>query len=769
MLVDLQGAQSIDHRDRGVARYVVELAAALERRAPERVRAYLLNPDLPMPSGIEPLVAGGKLRFVDEEGVYGDGHDLLHLASPVELSLPIDRLLPPAARAAGVSVCTTVFDLIPMSMPDVYLQDPGLRRRYVARTELLRSADGVITISEFVAGDVERRLGVDRRRITAIPLVPSATFRPPASRDAALRAAMAAVPGVRSSFVLYTGGSDGRKNVEGLLAGWAELPAEVRRSWQLVVAGSLPPLFRNHLEVRAAEAGFGERFLCTGYVDDPTLVALNQSAGLFVFPSLAEGFGLPIAEAVACATPAIGGDNTSIVELLPDEARFDATSPRAIAAAIHRGLTDEPHRRRLLDHAAARPRRTWDDVADETVAGYDDIPLRARSGVRGTPNRAQSGRWAFVSPLPPQPGGVAVHSARMLEALRRRCEVDAYVDGPPHQRAAMLAAATSGARPLAALERIEALQGRYDAVVYCLGNSEFHTGALAMLQRRPGVVLAHDVRLTNLYRFAPWQHPDGAPGGFDETVRRMYGHAVPAGAAVPEGVLMARDVIAASTRFVTTSAFAAELARLDARAEHRHRIATIPFAISDGALQQSDAASPVIASFGVLNPLKQGPLLVRAVAALGRRDVRLVFVGPASDDDTAQIRSAAEAGGIGGQVEVTGHVDDDAYRRHLLDTSIAVQLRATTNGESSAAIGDCLAAGLPTVVTDIGATRALPRDAIVPVAPDIDALALAAVLADLLGNDERRQALGRSAMAYADAHTFDVAADALYRLVSSPA
>ena len=753
MLFDLQGAQSIDHRDRGVARYVVELARALERRAPERIAAYLLNPDLPLPSSsIEPLVASGKVRFVDDDDVYAPDA-VLHLASPVELSLPLDRLLPPHARAARVRVCATAFDLIPMAMPEVYLQDPGLRRRYLARTELLRRADAVLTISGFVTEDVHERLGVDRRRITAIPLVPSATFRPAASRDAALRAAMASVPGLRSRFVLCTGGSDGRKNLEALVAAWGELPSQVRRSWQLVVAGSLPPLFRNHLEVLAASGGFADGFLCTGYVDDATLVTLNQSAGLFVFPSLAEGFGLPVTEALACGTPAIAGDNTSLVELLPEEARFDATAPSAIASAIHRGLTDEPHRRRILDDAATRPKRAWDDVADETVAAYDRIPDRARSSVRG---RTGPPRWAFVSPLPPQPGGVAVYSERLLAALRRRDDltVDAYVDGPPHLRADVLAAESS--RPLAALDRIEAFAGRYDAVVYSIGNSEFHTGALAMLQRRPGVVLAHDVRLTNLYRFARWQHPTAVPAGIDENA---------------EGALLAREVIASSTRFVTTSGFAAELARLDARREHRHRVVTIPFAISDGTIDAGSSSDPlVIASFGVLNELKQGSLLVRAAAALGRDDVRIVFVGPASERDAAAVRAAAEVSRLGGdKVEVTGHVDAAEYRRRLGETTVAVQLRSDTNGESSAAVGDCLAAGLPTVVTDIGANRALPRDAVVPVAADADSACLSIVLGELLDDARRRRELGRRARAYADAHTFDVAADALYRVVSSPA
>ena len=98
---------------------------------------------------------------------------------------------------------------------------------------------------------------------------------------------------------------------------------------------------------------------------------------------------------------------------------------------------------------------------------------------------------------------------------------------------------------------------------------------------------------------------------------------------------------------------------------------------------------------------------------------------------------------------------------------MAVQLRASTNGESSAAVGDCLAAGLPTVVTDIGAARSLPPDAVVRVPADVSVDDLAATLGPLLSDEGRRRSLATAARAYADAHTFDVAAEALYRLVSS--
>ena len=773
MLYDLQGGQSIDHRDRGVARYVVELALALERRSPGAVSAYLLNPDLPLPGGIEPLVASGKLRFVDEPGVYGRG-DHLHLASAVELSIPLDRLLPPAARSARVRVTATVFDLIPLAIPATYLEDPGQRRRYLARLELLRGAAGVIGISSFVADDVVERLGVERRRVAAIPLVPSAGFVPAPSVDEAVRAAVAAVPGLRSSFVLYTGGSDGRTNLEGLVVAWSRLPPNLRAGWQLVVAGSLPPLQRNHLEVMADRLGIGGAaggFLCTGFVDEATLVLLNQAAGLCVLPSLAEGFGLPAVEAMACGTPTIVADNTAFVELLPAEARFDATSPAAMATAIERALTDDPHRNRLRQWAEDRPRRTWDDVADETLAFWSRaVPVgsvqrdQKRTGVRG--GRL---RLAFVTPLPPQPGGVAEYSRRLLEPLGERCDVDVYVDGPPHHRDAVLAAeapaSIASVRPLAALERVSALCGPYDAVVCCLGNSEFHTGALARLLRHGGIALAHDVRLTTLYRFAPWQHPSAAPDGFSATLHRMDGRlpeslgasgSLSADDAERWGVLMARDVIAASSAFLVTSDFAANLARLDARPEHRDRVRSVPFAI--GGLVEVDRreGARVVASFGVLNRLKQAPLVAAACRELG---VPLVFVGPSSETDADAVR--------GPGVEITGEVDPEEYARRLSSATVAVQLRGSTNGESSAAIGDCLAAGVPTVVTEIGANRSLPDDVVVKVPPDVTAAQLTSTLRGLLADDARRAALSAAARAYARSRSFEAAADALLAEVRS--
>src|SRR4029077_14499286 len=142
-------------------------------------------------------------------------------------------------------------------------------------------------------------------------------------------------------FVLYTGGMDDRKNFHGLFRAWGRLPRAVRDGWQLVMVCSMDGPTRNHLVHLAREADIETRLLLPGFVPDAVLRLLYQSTDLFVFPSLYEGCGLPIAEALACGARTIGSSTSSVAELLVPEAQFDPASDRAMARAIEQALTDD--------------------------------------------------------------------------------------------------------------------------------------------------------------------------------------------------------------------------------------------------------------------------------------------------------------------------------------------------------------------------------------------------------------------------------------------
>jgi glycosyltransferase involved in cell wall biosynthesis len=765
VLVDVQATQSASHRDRGVARYTAELAAALWRRHPDRIHSFLLNPDLAPPGSVEELVAGGRLGYADRCDV--SGARLLHLCSPFELDVPIGRLWPGRAATRGMRLAVTLYDLIPEIFAERYLADPGLRRRYRARLELVRAADVVLAISETTARDAVDRLHLPEHRVVVVGAAAGDSYARPVSRAEALMAARGAVNGLEERFVLYTAGMDDRKNFEGLFRAWGRLPVAVRDAWQLVMVCSVDDPTRNHLVHLAREAGIEHRLLLPGFVPDAVLRLLYQSTDLFVFPSLYEGFGLPVAEALACGARVIGSGTSSVAELLVPAAQFDPADDQAIATAIECALTDETMQA-ALDEQARGDLASWDVVADRTVDAYDRVLARPRPPARRRP------LVAIVTPLPPAASGVADYSYRLLAALREHCDIHAFADGlrvvdpdlgPPRAPEGI------DVLPVARLLDQERARGGYDCVLYCLGNSQFHSGALAQLRRRSGAVLAHEVRLTDLYALSG-----------DECLAEMYqGLPAEAGAAgrlTPNeaeriGVLMAAEIVMLADRFVVMSTYAADRVRLDVPPDAGDRIDVVPFGIPDVVVDATPAAErePVIATFGVVNEVKQNALLISAFPSVLTQhpDATLALVGPCADAEHERLTALAASLGIGDRVVITGSVTAAEYASWLDRAAVAVQLRRTANGESSAAVADCLAAGAVLIVTGIGAFRDLPAAGVTSVSPTVSAGELAALIAGLLAAPDRRTALAAAARDYAATNSFAVAARRLFGTVIEPA
>ena len=775
VLVDVQATQSSSHRDRGVARYTAELAGALWRRHPSLVHSFLLNPDLAPPGSVEALVASGRLVHSDRVDVRAAR--LLHICSPFELEVPISRLWPARAASRGMRLAVTLYDLIPEIFAERYLEDPGLRRRYRSRLELVRAADVVLAISEATARDAVDLLHLPEERVVVVGAAAADSYGPPASRAESLTAARAAVSGLEERFVLYTGGMDDRKNFHGLFRAWGRLPREVRDGWQLVMVCSMDDPTRNHLVHLARAAGIEARLLLPGFVPDAVLRLLYQSADLFVFPSLYEGYGLPVAEALACGARTIGSGTSSVGELLVPGARFDPERDDGIASAIERALTDDAMRS-LLDDQAAQTRPGWDAVADKVAEAYERLLARPRPPARRRP------RVAVVTPLPPAASGVADFSYRMLTELRDYCDVHAFADGRRHVSSDLgPPRAPEGVEvlPVQFLVEQERARGGYDCVVYCIGNSEFHAGALAQLRRRSGVVLAHEVRLTDLYALSA-DEPGAVPGGFAACLHAMYEGLPPdtgkSGRLAPDeserfGVLMAEEVVALADRFLVMSRFAADRVALDIDAEYAERVVVLPFGGRDVVEHATPAAErgPIIASFGIVNDIKQNSLPIAALPAVLARwpDASLVFVGPCAASDRAQLTDLAAALGVSAHLVVTGGVTDAEYASWLDRAAVAVQLRRSANGESSGTVADCLASGPVPIVSGIGAGRDLPADGVVSVGPSVSAGALATVVSDLLADPERRNALAAAGRAYAAAHSHAVVARRLFEDVIEPA
>ncbi len=772
VVLDLQAAQSPTFRERGVARYALDYAAALVRTVPELIDQVLVRSDLPSITAAPEALTGAVMTALPDWGRSGG---VFHAMSPFDIETPVRTIWPREASRTGRRLVVTVYDLIPELFPDTYLLDPGVRRRYRARRELIRAADHVMTLSRSAADDVVDYLGVPEHRLTVVGAACSDAFRPGGDRRTEAELARSAVPGLGDRTVVYNGAVEPRKNMEGLIRAFARLPHGVRSRHQLVLVCRLQPLERNHYEVLARNLGLADaELLLTGLVSDPTLVHLYRSATLVAYPSFYEGYGLPVVEAMACGAPVVVSDTSSLRELVAPEATFDPSDADDMAGALERALVDETHRGRLLRWSAGT-RPSWTDVAERAAVVYRSLATGAGPGRRRPAAWRRRPLVALVTPWPPATTGVASYSRRLARSLADSVEVEVFVDGDASEES--LANPEFSSYPAWSLPSVDSARGGYDAVIACVGNSEHHAGALALVRRHqvPAAVLAHDVRLNGLYRHGAAR--GAVPEGIAAVLADLYEGATESwltdGWLQPEeaaahGVYLARELIGLARPFIVTSDFAADLARGDARPEDRGNIAVSPFAYPAPTPRQPRLEVPgLVCTFGLVNSIKQPELMVSAFALVHRTDpgTRLAFVGPIDPALRERYHALALRLGVAGAVTFTGAVDDEEYGSWLARASVAVQLRASTNGETSAAVADGLTHGVATVVTDIGPARQLP-DFVAKVPVDATPQVLADTLGELLHDHDRRASRVAEGLAYVAARGFDQEARHLLALLA---
>jgi glycosyltransferase involved in cell wall biosynthesis len=373
--LDARGTQSVGHAERGIARYVSEHTEALLELAPDLIGWIGLNPDLPLPEAGGAFERSGKLAWQTSSAGPPEGTPpIYHVMSPFEAELGLDDIWPRWSRSTRLVV--TLYDLIPLIMREQYNADWGYwATAWIARLGLMRAAHQVLTISEHTAEDAIEHLRLPEDRVTVIGSGVSDRFSSlVSSRHEAAALIGTELPNVRPGFLLYVGGVDYRKNLEGALRGYAELPQAMRDRHQFVIVCKLPYHRRVSLRAFALDLGIEPRnLLLTGFVPDRTLAALYRDCELFIFPSLYEGAGLPILEAMTCGAPVAASRASAMPEFLGDPAAtFDPADPADIARCI-REVLESPGMLEALRESSRREAgvHTWRRVAERTVEGYE--------------------------------------------------------------------------------------------------------------------------------------------------------------------------------------------------------------------------------------------------------------------------------------------------------------------------------------------------------------------------------------------------------------
>jgi len=268
---------------------------------------------------------------------------------------------------SGAAV-TTIHDLSYLHYPQHHPRERvAFMNRQMPRT--LAQAAMIVTDSEFVRRELIDLLGVAAHRIQTVPLGVDKSFRPRSPAESAPILARHGLAGV--SYLLVVATLEPRKNLLRLIEAYSRLPMPLRQQHPLVIVGARGWL-TGELERRLVPLERSGQIKRLGYVSQEDLPLIYSSAHAFVFPSLYEGFGLPVLEALASGTPTLTSNRSSLPEVAGDAALLvDPENVDTLTAGLERLLTDAEWRAQATERGLRQARQfSWERCVDETVAVY---------------------------------------------------------------------------------------------------------------------------------------------------------------------------------------------------------------------------------------------------------------------------------------------------------------------------------------------------------------------------------------------------------------
>lgn len=786
IVIDLQACQS-ESRYRGIGRYSMSLAQSIARNRGEHEIIIALNDlfpgtietirssfnDLLPQENIRVWRAPGPISEIENEHswrqrvaenlreafLFSLRPDIILVCSLFE-GLVEDAVTSVGIFERDIPTAVILYDLIPYIHRQLYLENPGMESWYLKKLDHLRRADLWLSISESSRQEGINYLGFPASQVVNISTDADIQFQKlQVSTDDEQR--LRQKYNLNRAFVMYTGGIDHRKNIEGLIRAFAKLPVALRREHQLGIVCKAQHENRVALERLAHQQGLEkDEVVLTGFVSDSDLVSLYNMCALFVFPSWHEGFGLPALEAMRCGVPVIGANTSSLPEVIGlDEALFDPHSDEAIATKIHQALTDEAFRADLICHSREQAKKfSWDESAKRAIAAFEQLHTEHKQARPHFGMSAHRPKLAYISPLPPDRSGIADYSAELLPELARHYDIEVIV--------AQENVSDSWVKACCQIHSIDWFKlhaDRYDRILYHFGNSSFHQHMFDLLERFPGVVVLHDFFLSGVQAHREinglegycWVRELYASHGYQSVYERYHVQdpvdviwKYPCNLSVLQqaiGVIVHSDWQRQLAKEWYGNGMADDwavipLLRVPAqgksRGEARNRLG---LGVDDF----------VLCSFGVLGPTKENHRLLEAwinSSLATDKCCKLIFVGenhPGSYGE--ELLHTITKSGLKRRIQITGWADSEMFRDYLAAADVAVQLRTLSRGETSATVLDSMNYGLGTIVNANGSMADLPKEAVWMLSDNFKNHELVDALEALWQDEQHRARLGERA------------------------
>jgi glycosyltransferase involved in cell wall biosynthesis len=793
IVIDLQGAQA-ENRKRGIGRYCLSLTRAIAAQGKHEVIVVLndafgesidelrrILSDVVAPKNIRVWHSPGEVGQINvdnekrrraaelvREAFLESLNPSIVLVCSLFEGLVDNVVTSVGMLSSNVPTAVVLYDLIPLINREPYLENPLVERWYENKIGHLRSASAVLAISESSRSEGLKYLSLPATKITNISTAADAPFQRVSISDAE-RSELFDKYGLTRPFLMYTGGIDHRKNIEGLITAFAGLSKNIRDHHQLAIVCSVQPHDKARLLELAKKSGLksGDLVL-TGFVSEEDLVALYNLCHAFVFPSWHEGFGLPALEAMHCGCAVIGANTSSIPEVIGIEAAlFDPRDQHAFTAKLAQVLTDEDFRSKLQAHALTQAAKfSWEKSAATAVEALERAVADHLTTHEGATYPVRRPRLAYVSPLPPERSGISDYSAELLPELARHYHIDVIV-----AQSVISDPWVNANCQVRSIEWFERNSRLYDRVLYHFGNSSFHQHMFELIKRIPGAIVLHDFFLSGIV--AHLEFHSIVPGFWVNELYVAHGYKA----------VQARFIVEQKAEVVW--AYPCNLSVLrDAvgvivHSEHSRRLATdwygqgdqdkwsyVPLLrVPDHSVSADKAAARralglegydlVVCSFGLMGPSKLNDRLLDAwLASPMAADPRctLIFVGENETGEYgAQILKRIKTQNGGERVKITGWTDNKTFKSYLVAADVGVQLRTFSRGETSATVLDCMNHGLATIANANGGMADLPEQCVVKLPDNFEVAELTEALVGLWRDPEQRSLLSQKGRA--EVHT----------------
>lgn len=650
-------------------------------------------------------------------------------------------------------VIVTIHDIIPYIFP-IKEWNEAVREEYLRRIQFLKDLKPeLVFVSQASANDYRKQIS-DVVPLNVIPLAADIhRFYRNREKNG----------NQDSPYILFTGGFDYRKNIDGAIDAFALAirmykEDEEFQQYKFVIVGDCNEEIRKHYMKRLSRKGISEKVELTGYVTDCKLADLYKNADIFFFPSKYEGFGLPVLEAMLSGAYIVSANNSSLPEVCGGYALLcDANDENDMAKKLYQAhcnrkkeTIEEIHKRQ--NYAKSY---TWEKTAEKTLSL---IEKQFRKEIR---KQEKKEKIAILTPWPNQKTGIANYIFNLTYYLKKYFDIDIYTEAVSDDY--IQADGISICHINMFLKR----KKEYQNVIYEFGNNSlFHKTIYKIFDEESGIAEIHDHVLTPFFYEMLFKNgkrkkfKELLELSYDEDGTKQYELCVKNFAHPDAMEYPMSDAVAKKSRYtIVHNHWSKEKL-------HNNRVCVIPLACfknREFSVKEINAATEhikkridyknelIIGCFGWLNPNKRPEIVLGAVEKLLCRgyNLKLVFWG---ESNMNHINGTIQEKNLQKNVYIAGYLTEAEYEAALTITDIVINLRYPSMGESSATLCEAFQHGKAVIVSELNQYKEFPDEICwkLPVCNKETEL-LEQYLKHLIDDAKVRQALGNNARRYADA------------------